>query len=91
MAQKLSGVAASAETHHRIRSLVRQGKLPSLDKTSQTWSRLSPRHAADAYAYALVAVETLASAYSAEGLAWLLRDPAQIPRISTELDRILRQ
>jgi hypothetical protein len=90
MAQKLSGVTAPAALHHRVRSLVRQGKLPRLENLSQTWSRMSAAHASDAYAYALVAVETLYAAYPST-IVSVLRNPANIQRVTSELQRLLLQ
>jgi hypothetical protein len=90
LAQKLSGVTASAGLHHKIRSFVRQGKLPRLGNVSQSWSRMSPEHAANAYSYALVAVETLYAMYPST-VASLLRNPENIPRVTAELDRVLVQ
>lgn len=91
LAQKLSGMSAPAQTHHKVRSLLRQGALPRLDKVSQSWSRMSPEHAANAYAYALVATESLYDMYPSTGISSVLRNPGQMPRITAELDRILTQ
>jgi hypothetical protein len=90
VAQKLSGHTAPAAMHHKVRSLLRQGKLPTLANVSQAWSRMSPEHASMAYAYALVAVETLYAMYP-HTISSMLRNPAHIPRMTAELDRVLIQ
>jgi tetratricopeptide (TPR) repeat protein len=91
LAQKLSGESTPPQARSRLASAVRAGSVPKLGRMSQTWSRMSADHAALAYAYALVAAETMLDLYRDFGLQNLLRNPAMLSRAEEEIDRFLRQ
>jgi hypothetical protein len=65
--------------------------LPKLENMSQSWSRMSPQHAAMAYGYALTAVDLMMEQYKAYGIQNILRNPERLPQITAELDKSLTQ
>ena len=91
MATRLSGRSATSAQRDRIRSMVRSGRLPRLGNVSQSWSRMSEEHAANAYTYAMVAVETFYAMYSGFGIQNVLRSPERFGQVTAALDKALIQ
>jgi len=90
LAQKLTGDSLSPAQKERLRRLALAGELPKLARLSQTWSRMSARHASIAYDAALAAVELFFENYAGLGVRNLLRNPHLLPQITEDLDRRLR-
>ncbi len=90
LAQKLAGEKLGAAEVALIGQMVRSSQLPRLDRLSQTFSRLSARHATVAYATALAAVELFYQHHSGMGPRNLLRNPHILAQIQADLDRRLR-
>ena len=91
LAQKLSGESLAEPRKAAIRAVAAQNGLPNLKNLSQSWSRMSSGHAAMAYATSLYAVELYYQHHAAFGIRNLLRNPDQLERIMTDLDRRLRE
>ena len=91
MAQRLSGDTQSASVKRMVKSALRNGTLPKLENMSQSWSRMSPQHAAMAYGYSLTAVDLMMEEYKAYGIQNILRNPERLPQITAELDKSLSQ
>jgi len=91
LAQKLSHETLAEPRRAAIRAVAAQNALPKLANLSQSWSRMSSGHAAMAYATSLYAVELFYQHHSAFGIRNLLRNPDQLDRIMTDLDRRLRE
>jgi len=91
LAQKLSGETLSEPRRAAIRAVAKENALPRLANLSQSWSRMSSGHAAMAYATSLYAVELFYQHHAAFGIRNLLRNPDQLDRIMTDLDRRLRE
>lgn len=91
LAQKLSGETLSETRRAAIRAVAKENALPRLADLSQSWSRMSSGHAAMAYATSLYAVELFYQHHAAFGIRNLLRNPDQLDRIMTDLDRRLRE
>jgi hypothetical protein len=91
MAQRLSGDTQSASVKRLVKNALRDGILPKLENMSQSWSRMSPQHAAMAYGYALTAVDLMMEQYKAYGIQNILRNPERLPQITAELDKSLIQ
>ncbi len=90
LAQKLAGETLSSREEELVRRMAAAGQLPRLDKLSQTWARMSPEHAAVAYAAALLAVELFYQHHAAVGPRNLLRNPHMLTQIQADLDRRLQ-
>lgn len=91
LAQNLSGETLTASQLAAVKKLAHSGQLPSLDKLSQTWSRMSSLHASVAYSTALAAIELFHQHHSGLGVRNLLRNHHLLPQITAELDHRLRQ
>ncbi|MBI4875849.1 MAG: hypothetical protein HY822_14530 [Acidobacteria bacterium] len=91
LAQKLSGDQVSPALAAALKSALRGGAVPRLDRIGQDWSRLSARHSALAYGLALSAVELYYQHYAALGIRNLLRNPQLLDSITADLDRRLRE
>ena len=91
LAMKLSGHSTSLADRHKVRSLVRQGKLPRLENVSQTWTRMSREAAANAYLYSLAAVEGLYEMHRSTGISAVLRNPERLPQLAAEIDKQMVQ
>lgn len=91
LAQKLSGESLSEPRRAAIRAVAKENGLPRLANLSQSWSRMSSGHAAMAYATSLFAVELFYQHHAAFGIRNLLRNPDQLDRVMTDLDRRLRE
>ena len=91
LAQKLSGESLSEPRRAAIRAVAKENGLPRLANLSQSWSRMSSGHAAMAYATSLFAVELFYRHHAAFGIRNLLRNPDQLERVMTDLDRRLRE
>ncbi|MGH9592836.1 MAG: hypothetical protein ACRD5L_07070 [Bryobacteraceae bacterium] len=90
IAQKLSGDTLSPEVKEKIATMVREGKLPTLDQLgSENWSHMTTEQAQYAYAMALDAVEIFCKDYAAFGLRNLMRSPDRLPEITADLNRKL--
>jgi hypothetical protein len=90
-AMKLSGRSTSLADRHKVRSLVRQGKLPRLENLSQSWTRMSREAALNAYLYSLTAVEGLYEMHRSTGIPAVLRNPERLPQLAAELDKQMVQ
>ena len=55
----------------------------------QTWSRMSPEHAALAYSLAFFAVETFYDKFKEYGIRNLLSNPQRLPSIADEIDKAM--
>jgi uncharacterized membrane protein len=91
MAQKLSGETLSPADRAALRTMFRSGRMPRLENMSQNWSRLSARHAAVAYAYALAAVELMLERYRHFGIQNILRNPDYLATVAADLDKQLAE
>jgi hypothetical protein len=91
MAQRLSAGPASTAVEQKVRSLLRSGRIPRLVNMNQNWARLSPEHAQNAYAHALVAVDKVFELYAASGIPNLLRYPDRFPQVALAIDAQLVQ
>jgi hypothetical protein len=91
MAQRLSGDTQTASVKRIVKNALRDGVLPKLENMSQSWSRMSPQHAAMAYGYALTAVDLMMEHYKTYGIQNILRNPERLPQITVELDKSLSQ
>ncbi len=91
LAQKLSGEQMTPDRRAAIQKMARSGEIPSLDRLTQTWSRLSARHAATAYQTALAAADLFYQHHGAWGVRNLLQSPEQLARITEDLNRRLRE
>lgn len=91
LAQKLSGETLPAAAWQQVRRALRENNMPRLGRLGQDWARLSPQHAALAYAQALAAVETYYQTQSALGIRNLLKSKDLIARMEVELDAALRR
>ncbi len=91
LAQKLSGETLAEPRKAAIRAVAAQNALPHLKNLSQSWSRMSSSHAAMAYATSLYAVELFYQHHASFGIRNLLRNPDQLDRVMTDLDRRLRE
>jgi len=91
LAQKLSGETVSPQEREAMRKMVRAGELPSLRRLGHTWSRMSARHAAVAYAMALAAADLFYESQGSWGVRNLLQNPPALDRVAEELDQRLRQ
>ena len=90
MAQKLSGAAPHPRALQLLRQLGSEGKLPKLGQLTGGWAGLNSQQAAVAYTVALVAVQALYERYQSYGVRTLLAQPAQLSRVSAELDERLQ-
>lgn len=91
LAQKYTGDTLAAESRRKAEAALRAGSLPRLDRMSQTWSRMSAEHAAQAYAVAYMAAELLLDNYRQYGIANILKNPNLLAQVTSELDRALRR
>ena len=90
-AHKLSGESLSPGVQSEVTAAIRARRLPALNNMSQSWSRLSSRHAQIAYAYARMAVDLLYEHWNTYGIQNVLRYPERISQIALELDQRLAQ
>jgi hypothetical protein len=91
LAQRLSGETLSEPRRAAIRAVAKENGLPKLANLSQSWSRMSSGHAAMAYATSLWAIELFYQHHAAFGIRNLLRNPDQLERVMTDLDRRFRE
>ena len=91
MAQKLSGETLSPRERSALMGAMRHERMPRLENMTQSWSRMSARHASLAYSYSLAAVEFMTDRYRDYGLHNVLRNPDRLPQIAAELDKALRE
>ncbi|HET8546495.1 MAG TPA: hypothetical protein VFL57_00750 [Bryobacteraceae bacterium] len=89
LAQKLSGETLAPARRAALRAMFRSGRMPKLANMSQNWSRMSPEHAAVAYAYALAAVELMLERYRDFGIQNVLRNPELLASVAADLDKLL--
>ena len=89
IAQKLSGESLTPALRQQIAQMVRDGKLPSLNRLADGWGSLNTEQARLAYALALRAVEIFEQDMSAIGFRNLMKNPERLPRITAELDKLL--
>jgi len=90
MAQKFSGDFLSPEKRALLESAGKAGKLPKFSEMGRDWSVLPGAGAALAYDYSLLGVELFLQYHSAFGVRNLLNNPGQLPRITADLDRRIR-
>lgn len=90
LAQRLSGETLSDGHRALIRAAAQADALPKLSNFSQSWSRMSAANASLAYAASLYAVDLFYQHHAAFGIRNLLRNPAQLSNIMTDLDRRIR-
>ena len=89
MAQKLSGAVLAPAIRAKLAAMAHDGQLPKLEELRQGWSQLDSQHATLAYALALAAVDALYDNFGSDGVRNLMRNPEQLPKMSTELDKRL--
>jgi hypothetical protein len=91
LAQRLSGDRLDAQARSLLARLHSQGQLPRLSDLAGSWARLDGSQAAIAYHLGLAAVETYYSLHSPHSLRNLLNHPGDVPSVSLELDRAIRE
>ena len=91
LAQKLSGAEVESWTRDQIRSLAKQGKLPTLSALGQGWRAKTPFEAHLAYGMALVAVNLFYEYHSGMGIRNLLNNPEALPSVTADLDKRLKE
>lgn len=91
LAQKLSGESLAPQQRETLRAMARTGELPSLRRLGHTWSRLSARHAAAAYALALAAADLFYESQGSWGVRNLLQNPAALDRVADDLEQRLKK
>lgn len=91
LAQHLSGETLDPARRSTLQRMIRAGQLPKLGALSGSWSTLTGAQAEVAYSYALHAAEVMVNAYREYGLTNILRNPASLPGVAANLDRLLAQ
>ena len=91
LAQRMTGDRLTPATSAAIKTAVRSGAVPRLERIGQDWSRMSTKHAALAYGMALHAVDLLYLHYPAYGIRNLLRNPQVLDQITVDLNRRLME
>jgi hypothetical protein len=86
LAQKLSGDTLNATTKVKIAEAAKDGKIPRLENLGQDWSRLDTAHALLAYAESLEAVDLFYENFAQLGIRNLIRNPDQLPALTSKLD-----
>ncbi|HTW63894.1 MAG TPA: hypothetical protein VME17_04720 [Bryobacteraceae bacterium] len=86
LAQKLSGDVLSPSVRQQLRQLAAQHSIPRLENLAQDWSAMSTQKAITAYSLALAAADTMYENYANYGIRNILRNPAELPRITADLD-----
>lgn len=90
LAQRLSGDRLKPAQRAKVRAAAESGALPPLRQLTQNWSRMNAANAELAYQAALYAMELFYEHHQAYGIRNLIKNPDQLPRISAELDRLIR-
>jgi tetratricopeptide (TPR) repeat protein len=91
LAQRLSGTSLETGAREEIRSLAKQGKLPTLSGLGTSWRAKTPFEAHLAYGMALVAADLFYQFHSGMGIRNLLNNPEALPSITADLDKRLRE
>jgi hypothetical protein len=91
LAQKLAGQALPPGVKQQIQALAKAGKLPTLAQMGNGWGGLSTQQAMLAYSMSLVAIDLFFEHHSGLGIRNLMQNPDQLPRITADLDRRLRE
>ena len=91
LAQRMSGDTLSPAETRQLKTALRAGSMPRIERLSQDWMHLSDRHAAQAYGLALAAVETFYQDYAQLGIRNLLNNPDLLPQIVGHLNRKLAE
>ncbi len=91
LAQYLSGVRLSNDNKRILRQAVAAGKLPGLERLAGPWGHFSAAQASTAYAYGLLAAESLIEAEGMEAVRQTLKQPAQVPALTARLNSRLKE
>jgi tetratricopeptide (TPR) repeat protein len=86
LAQKLSGDTLPADTRDRLQKLAAAHLIPPLERLGQDWSAMSTNSAVAAYSLALEAADALYDNYAGSGILNILRNPEQLPAVTSALD-----
>lgn len=89
LAQKYSGRRLAPPAQAELQAVLKSGALKRLSDLGQNWSRLSGEHARIAYALSLYAADRLGEMLVNTGIGNLLRNPADLPRVTAELEKKL--
>ncbi len=89
LAQRLSGQTYPPVAKAKLTEAMRLNTVPKLNRMTQTWSRMSPEHAALAYSLAFFAVETFYVKFKEYGIRNLLSNPQRLPSIADEIDKAM--
>jgi hypothetical protein len=89
VAQRLSGDSVKSDELALVKAAVRDGRIPTLTKLSDSWGKMDAKHADLAYAYSLAATNLMFERYRAYGIQNVLRNPERLPGIASDLERLL--
>jgi hypothetical protein len=91
LAQRLSGEPVMPQMAETIAALAKQGKLPKLEGLGRNWGNKNAAEAQFAYGMARAAVDLFFQHHAGLGIRNLLQNPDQLPRITDDLDKRLRE
>lgn len=89
LAQKYSGEQLGSGQRAGLTAMIKAGEVPRPSLLGQNWSRMNGQNAQLAYSLALLAAEKMLEITASTGIGNVLRNPADLPRITEEVEKQL--